>query len=171
MTEDHAVDTAARPADTVDIAEDAHGTADAVPAEPSESPSRAEDALADRKMPREQRYRMELRAAEAERDQLRERVEAFQRREAERLAGDLAQPGDLFELGGVSLTDLLTEAGDVDSAAVAEAVATLISSRPLLARNPRVPAYDNTQGLGGHGGPPQPSFSSLFRSYDGAHRK
>lgn len=117
----------------------------------------------DRKMPREQRYRLKLRAAEAERDSLRERLEGLQRREVERLASDLAQPGDLFELGGVSLSDLLTEAGDVDSAAVAEAVAALIESRPLLAKNPRMPAYDITQGLG-NGGSRLPADWASFLS-------
>ncbi|MBZ4537770.1 hypothetical protein [Mycobacterium avium] len=67
-----------------------------------------------------------------------------------------------MELGGVSLADLLDEAGDVDSAAVAESVAALIESRPGLAKNPRQRAVDPSQGLGGHVGAPQPSFSGLF---------
>lgn len=110
-----------------------------------------------RKPSREQRYRME-------RNQAREHITALQTRELERLAGEhLAQPGDLLELGGVTLSDLLTEAGYIDSGAVAEAAAALIASRPGVAKNPKFPAVDPSQGLGGHGGPSQPSFSDLFR--------
>ena len=91
----------------------------------------AESPEGEYKPPREQRYRLE-------RNEARALVEALQTREVERLAGDLlSQPGDLLELGGVSLPDLLTEAGHVDSEAVAEAAAALIAARPGLAKNPK----------------------------------
>ncbi|WP_231997450.1 hypothetical protein [Mycobacterium sp. 1245111.1] len=86
----------------------------------------------------------------------------MQLREVERLASDLAQPGDLLSLGEHSLADLLTEAGDVDEAAVAEAVAALIESRPGLARNPAQPAVDRSQGHGGPA-PRQPTFANLLQ--------
>lgn len=77
----------------------------------------------------------------ADRDRLAERLTTMQRREAERLAAArLAQPGDLWDIGGADLTDLLDEHGDVNPAAVAEVVANLIDTRPgLAAPGPKYP--------------------------------
>lgn len=113
---------------------------------------------------REARYRVERNEARQALAEAQARIESLQTREAERLAGELAQPGDLFELGGVSLTDLLSEAGDVDQAAVAEAVAALIEARPGLAKNPRQRAVDLSQGFGGETGKRSPTFADLLRS-------
>ncbi len=107
------------------------------------------------------RYRGERDAARDELTAAQARIERYQRAEVERLSAELAQPSDLFEVGGASLADLLSESGDVDSAAVAEAVAALIETRPGLAKNPRQSAVDRSQGLGGCG-LPRPSFSGLF---------
>jgi hypothetical protein len=97
---------------------------------------------------REARFRAERNQAREALSAAEARIAQMQTREIERLAGDLAQPGDLLALGGVALADLLTEAGDVDSAAVADAVATLIASRPGLAKHPRDRAVDMSQGIG-----------------------
>lgn len=123
----------------------------------------APEAEATPKGNREARYRVERNQAREERDALAARVEAYQRREVERLAAELAQPGDIFELGGVSLVDLLGEDGEVDADAVSDAVSALIESRPGLARNPKVLATDTTQGLGSSGGPKVPSWTDLFK--------
>lgn len=111
---------------------------------------------------REARYRVERNQAREALAEAQARVEAYQRREVERLAADLAQPGDIFELGGVSLADLLGEDGEVDADAVSEAVNALIEIRPGLARNPKVAAVDSTQGMGA-GIRKAPSWSDLLR--------
>lgn len=117
----------------------------------------AENGSEGHRPPREQRYRLERNAA-------RGQVEALQTREVERLAGEhLAQPGDLLQLGGVTLSDLLAEGGFVDSAAVADAVASLIIQRPGLARHPRVAATDPTQGHAGGGGKREPAWGDLLK--------
>jgi hypothetical protein len=86
------------------------------------------------------KYRRQLRDAEEERDALASRVESHQRREVEQLAGALAQPGDLFTLGDVTVADLLDENGEIDAETVAAKVAELLESRPGLAANARIPA-------------------------------
>ena len=108
------------------------------------------------------KYRTRAKDAETKLAEAQARIEGFLRADAERMAGELAQPGDLFELGGVSLSDLLTEAGTVDSEAVSEAVAGLLASRPGLAKNPRVPATDPTQGIGGQPGKGPVGWEALF---------
>jgi hypothetical protein len=86
------------------------------------------------------KYRRQLRDTEAERDALTAKVEAYQRAEVERLAGELAMPGDLFTLGGMTVSDLLDENGEVDPETVAAKVAELLESRPGLSANARIPA-------------------------------
>lgn len=112
---------------------------------------------------REARYRVERNEARAALEAAHAVIESYQRAEVERLAADLAAPDDLMTVGGVSLADLLTEGGQVDSAAVAASVAALLEQRPGLARNPRVPATDPTQGTGSERGHHAPSFADLFR--------
>lgn len=102
----------------------------------------------ERTMPREQRYRLELRATEAERDALAQRVERMQRAEVERLAADgLSHPADLFAMSGNDLADYLTEDGNVDAEKVAADVAAVLAERPGLRK--QSPALDPTQGHGG----------------------
>lgn len=85
------------------------------------------------------RYRTRLRATEGERDTLAQQVERMQRAEAERLAGErLAQPSDLFDVGGTALADLLTDDGDVDADRVTAAVQALLDARPGLHRDAKV---------------------------------
>lgn len=78
------------------------------------------------------RYRRRLRTTEGERDQLAGKVERLQRAEVARLAADLAQPGDLFDVAGVQLADVLDADGEVDADAVRAAVADLLRQRPGL---------------------------------------
>ena len=111
---------------------------------------------------REARYRVERNEARQERDALASRLESLQTAELHRLAGDLlAAPEDLA-LSGKALQDFLTPEGWVDREAVAEAAADLVKSRPGLAKNPKFPAVDSTQGMGGSLGKPQPSWDALF---------
>jgi len=63
---------------------------------------------------RDRRYREQLRAAEAERDTLRQTVEAMQRAEVERLAAQhITKPAALWT-AGVELASLIGEGGTVD---------------------------------------------------------
>jgi hypothetical protein len=85
--------------------------------------------------------RRELRAVEAERNQLAEAVKGYQRTEAERLAvnrssvfsSGLLNGADLW-MAGVTLEELLTEDGKVDAAKVRAAVKTVTAARPYLRR-------------------------------------
>lgn len=105
--------TEVTPVDTTDAEQDPEVTPQEteVPDEP-ESQSK-----------REARYRVQLREAEAERDQLAATVEALQRSEVERIAGKtIKQPAALWA-AGVALADLLGDDGRVDTAKVESAAA------------------------------------------------
>lgn len=95
------------------------------------------------------RYRRQLRETEAERDTLRERVEAMQRAEVERLAGHLSQPSAIWA-AGVELADVLDEDGNVDPGKVTPAVTAAAESLGL-ARASRTPRPDPSQGATGTG--------------------
>lgn len=85
------------------------------------------------------KYRTKLREAEAQRDTLSGRLEALQRREAERLAAaHLADGADLWRGDGVELAALLDDDGNLDPAKVAENAAATLESHPHWKR-PRVP--------------------------------
>ncbi len=77
------------------------------------------------------RYRRSLRDTEAERDNLRGRLDVLQRAEVERIAtaDGLAVPGD-FWLAGVDLAELLDDGGNVALGKVREAVAAILVDRP-----------------------------------------
>ncbi len=104
-------------------------------------------------------YRRRLRDTEAERDTLAGRVEALQRREAERIAGQhLADPTDLWLLGD-DLDELLTD-GDIDAAKVSAAARAIVSTRPRLA----APPLDLGQGArSGYGHSEAPSWTSALQ--------
>lgn len=121
------------------------------PAVPGDGTAGAEPAQDAPKGNREARYRVERNEAREALTAAQARIETMQLREVERLASELAQPRDLLQLGGVSLADLLTETGDVDESAVAEAVAALIESRPGLAKHPTQRYVDLSQGIGNDG--------------------
>jgi len=94
------------------------------------------------------KYRLRLREAEARLEALTDRLNAFQREDVLRRAGEhLDAPDDIFTVGGHALEDFLDEAGEVDPNKVKEAAQSIVESRPGLAS--RVGAYDRYQGYGG----------------------
>jgi len=94
------------------------------------------------------RYRTQLREAESQLQVLTERLNAFQRADVLRRAGEhLDAPEDIFTVGGHALEDFLDEAGEVDPNKVEEASKAIVESRPGLAS--RVGAYDRYQAYGG----------------------
>lgn len=97
------------------------------------------------------KYRRQLRETQAERDQLREQIDAMRRAEVERLAGAvLRKPAGLWA-SGVQVTDLLAEDGMVDRdkvvAAAKQAAESLGLARPM--RN-YVPNEGRTAPAGGN---------------------
>jgi hypothetical protein len=84
------------------------------------------------------RYRTRLRETEAERDQLRERLERYERAEVERLASaaGLAVPADLWALG-TQIEHCRAEDGSIDAETVNGLVADLLRDRPQLRAQPR----------------------------------
>lgn len=110
------------------------------------------------------RHRRAARDAERERDGLREQVTSMQRREVERLAADLAQPSDLFEIGRAELAELLGDDGHPDETAVGAAVEALLAARPGLARSAaRRPPID--QGVRGTAPPAGATWKDVI-GYD-----
>ena len=116
-------------------------------------------------MPRDQKMRLERNAARQERDALAARLEAMQTRELHRLLADtLANPEDI-SLSGLKLPDFIREEdGELDAEAVAEAAATVLASRPGLARDyrPKVGATDPSQALGNGRVNRQPTFADML---------
>lgn len=112
---------------------------------------------------KEARYRVERNEARAERDALAQRVEALQRAELERLAGDtMSNPADLLALTGQALADFLTEDGELDAELVAKAAAELLATRPGLRKGS--PAFDPSQGSGGKPAVKrEPSWGALLK--------
>jgi polyhydroxyalkanoate synthesis regulator phasin len=109
----------------------------------------------------------ELKTATTERDQLRERVNAYHRRSAEAMAGKLAVPKDLWDVGGVTVDELLTD-GEMDKEKVQRRVDKLIEARPGLAAPPAQPRPRGLPGPGAQppiptGGAPAETFAGLLR--------
>ncbi len=131
--------------------------------EPTEEVEIPEDVSQDRKVPREQRYRLERNAAQAEVATLQARLAVLQRAEIERLASaGLSQPSDLFTLSGNELAEYLTDDGKVDPTKVAADVEALLSERPGL--KPPSPAVDRTQGFGPGVASAAPTFADFLQS-------
>ncbi|MCV7090025.1 hypothetical protein [Mycobacterium interjectum] len=94
---------------------------------------------------REAKYRKALRDTEAERDQLRTRLETRDTADVERdLAGRLVDPGDLWR-AGVTLDDLRGDDGELDPDRIDEAVTTVVAEHPHWAVNPVSPAAPASQ--------------------------
>jgi hypothetical protein len=74
-------------------------------------------------------YRLRAKAAEQERDALRTRVDASDRREVERLAADRLQNASDFWLT-TQLADLRDEEGGIDADKVSERVEQVLADRP-----------------------------------------
>ena len=108
-------------------------------------------------------YRRRLRAVEAERDALAERVTAFQRAEVERIVVDgdeaLTNGADIWA-GGVELCDLLDDDGGLDVAKVDRARDRVLSDRPHWRRLPGGAAWD---GGARRASPPAPDFAGALR--------
>lgn len=124
-----------------DESDDSRPDPDPHTTEQPESETRAE-----RRRPRDERYREQLRTVEAERDTLRTQVETYQRRDAElALAGQVLDPG--LMLSAIPLDELLTD-GTIDQAKVDEAVEQFLDAHPSQnARpNPAAPASAVTPG-------------------------
>ena len=94
------------------------------------------------------KYRTRLRESEASLTAATERIAALQRAEAERLASThLAEPGDVWALGGKELADLLDpETGDVSAELVTALAESIAKARPGLRKPSR--AVDPSQGRG-----------------------
>lgn len=100
--------------------------------------------------PEAAKYRRRLREAEAQRDALSERLAAAQRREVEQLAGKQLGDGADLWLTGAKLESMLTEAGDVDPAKVADAAKLAVEQRPHWAKHrPGMPGKPKEQLRGG----------------------
>jgi hypothetical protein len=82
-------------------------------------------------------YRRRLRETEAERDQLRERLERYERAEVERLASaaGLQVAGDVWQFGA-TLDTLRGETGDIDPDTVTGVVGAILKDRPGLQARP-----------------------------------
>lgn len=125
-----------------------------VPPAPPADPLGASDDSNDRAEPdgpgREAaKYRRRLREVEAEREQLGERLAAYQRAAVEQLAGErLAVAADIFDVGRVHLADLVNEDGQVNADAVTAAVGELLASRPGLGKQRQVPVGFPSSGQG-----------------------
>lgn len=101
------------------------------------------------------KMRHRAKAAEAERDGLRTRVESFQRAEVERLAGEHVKKPDALWAGGVELESLLGDDGNVDPAKVR--TAALDAADRLGLERPR-PAL----AVPGEGGNPRTTGGKSF---------
>ncbi|BBX69412.1 hypothetical protein [Mycolicibacterium psychrotolerans] len=112
---------------------------------------------------KEARYRIRAREAETALAEAQSRIEAMNRRELERLAGEagLSHPTDLLTLSANEISDYLTEDGEIDPEKVAADVEAILTERPGLKKARRY--VDPTQGLGGKVPmPKKPSWGSLL---------
>lgn len=105
------------------------------PPEPEPEPLEPDEPQTDQALRREAaKWRRELRAAEAERDQLHEQVQRLERQHVEHLAADkLAAPDDVWRYVD-SLDDLRSEDGSLDQEHVEQHLDALLEQRPHLAK-------------------------------------
>lgn len=112
------------------------------------------------------KYRTRLREVEAERDALRDRLDAVDRARAEAMAAEggtrLHKGTDLW-LGGASLEDVRDEAGELDPAKVDLIRDALLAERPYL-RQSKWGGSGIDQGVRGTGGKPrsEPRMGAIF---------
>lgn len=104
-------------------------------------------------------YRRELREAQTERDQLRERVERQDREAVERLAGERLQSSSDFWLA-VELADLRGDDGAIDREKVQAALEQVATDRPHWIKPPYT-AFDG--GVRGRAVSPAPSFGEALK--------
>lgn len=103
------------------------------------------------------KYRRKLRDVEAERDTLRDRVEALQRTQVEQLAGNL-KPAALWST--THLETLLDDAGNVDAERVNEAVSRARAELGIPSTSMRP---DLSEGSSGRGSPSRISWSDALK--------
>jgi hypothetical protein len=110
------------------------------------------------------RYRVRAKEAEAALAAAQERVEALQRSDIERVAGEvLSMPGD-FWLSENDLSAYLNDQGHVDYDRVREDARLLVTERPGLQKPKFTAGYDPTQGYGGRTDPKrEPTLVDLFK--------
>lgn len=123
------------------VAPDAATTDD--PQEPDENAEPESEPPANSANAEARAWRKKLRAAEAERDELRGTVEALQQQNIGFMLADettttrrIHNPEDLFTLGGVRAGDLTDDAGAIDVAKLNAALDTLHAARPYLFDQP-----------------------------------
>lgn len=109
------------------------------------------------------KYRKRAQAAEAERDQLAERLTKMQRAEAERLAGQTLGKGADLWAGGVELGSLLDESGDLSTDLLEQAVTEVIAAHPHWRSHSAPPASTVTANGKIGGRDRRPSFVDAFR--------
>lgn len=118
---------------------------EAEPAEAADRPQPEPDRAVEESPDQERKLRKRAQAAEAERDQLRARVDALTKRQVEQLVGSrLHNASDLWI--GTNVADLLDESGDVDPSKVDAAITELRAARPYLGPNAAAPASQVTFG-------------------------
>lgn len=111
-------------------------------------------------------YRRKLREAEAERDALRTRAEALERKEVERQVTDgvqaLADGSDLWA-AGIALDDLRAEGGSLDPEKVTAAKEQVLEARPHWRR----PIGSFDEGARQSVSPSRPDFAKALRDAAG----
>lgn len=135
--------------------------ADSVPDEQTPDTNAGEAQTGNREAAK---YRKALRATEAERDGLRDKVTSFERAEVERAAAQhFTDPADLWT-AGVDIDELRGADGSVDAAKVAAKVAEVLAAHPhwQRARRGHVPARGLKSGASGSGDTTGTSWSSAF---------
>jgi len=134
-------------------------TPDTTP-EPTTNTPGGENTVAEAK-----KYRQRAQAAEAERDELRARLDTLQRAEVERIAADtLADPADLWTTG-TTITDYLTEEGNIDNDKITTTITELVRAKPHWQKpQPTVPNASEVRGDDEiKGGDPTPTFTDAFK--------
>jgi hypothetical protein len=135
------------------------------PADPAQQKPTAEQT---RDAKRFKELTEQLKSTSSERDQLRDRVTLLHRREVERMAGALAVPSDLWDIGGATVDELLTDGGEVSPAKVEARVKKLIEARPGLAQPPVAPL---ARPLPGPGAQPPGSPGAAAATFAGVLRE
>lgn len=122
------------------------GPQDAADATDTTSGTDTPDAATDAQPTNEaKKYRLRLRETEAALTAANERIAAMQRADAERIASShLAEPGDLWSLGGSELADVLDDDGNISADAVTSLAEGIVKSRPGLRKQSK--AVDPSQG-------------------------
>jgi hypothetical protein len=113
---------------------------------------------------REAKYRTQLRAAEAERDQLKERLERRDKADVERMIqSKLIDPADLWA-AGVTLADVCDpDTGEISPQLVDEAVTRVVKQHPHWRYSAAAPASQVTSPHAGITDEQQPTWQQLFQ--------